>query len=153
MCMDAGHFHPTETVSSKISSYLAFDQELMLHVSRPVRWDSDHVVMLDDETKAIMEEIVRYDALDKVHIGLDFFDASINRIAATVIGARNAKKALLLALLQPTKELMKAEQEDDFTKRLALSEEMKGMPFGLVWDMFCERDGKPSEEWLSQIKY
>lgn len=153
LCMDAGHFHPTETVSSKISSYLAFGQELMLHVSRPVRWDSDHVVMLDDETKAIMEEIVRCHALDRVHIGLDFFDASINRIAATVIGARNAKKALLLALLQPTEELVRAELEDDFTKRLALSEEMKMMPFGLVWDMFCEQEGKPTEDWLTRIQY
>ena len=106
ICMDAGHFHPTEVISDKLSSYLAFDKKVMLHVSRPVRWDSDHVVMFDDETKAIMQEIVRYDALDRVHIGTDYFDASINRIAATVIGARNAKKALLYALLQPNKALM-----------------------------------------------
>ena len=142
LCMDAGHFHPTETVSAKISSYLVFGQELMLHVSRPVRWDSDHVVMLDDETKAIMQEIVRYQALDKVHIGLDFFDASINRVAATVIGARNARKALLYALLEPSEELIRVEQEGNLTRRLALSEEMKTMPAGLVWDMFCERDRK-----------
>lgn len=152
LCMDAGHFHPTETVSSKISSYLAFDQELMLHVSRPVRWDSDHVVMLDDETKAIMQEIVRYDALDKVHIGLDFFDASINRIAATVIGARNARKALLMAMLEPSEELIKIEMEDNFTKRLALSEEMKTMPFGLVWDMLCEMENVPGSTWVNNLK-
>lgn len=151
ICMDAGHFHPTELVSQKISSYLAFDKEIMLHVSRPVRWDSDHVVLFDDETKAIMQEIVRYDALDKVHIGLDFFDASIDRISATVIGARNAKKALLSALLEPTEELMKVEREDNLTKRLALSEEIKSLPFGLVWDMFCEMENVPNSEWVKEI--
>lgn len=151
ICMDAGHFHPTELVSQKISSYLAFDREIMLHVSRPVRWDSDHVVLFDDETKAIMQEIVRYDALDKVHIGLDFFDASIDRISATVIGARNAKKALLSALLEPNKELMKIEKEDNLTKRLALSEEIKSLPFGLVWDMFCEMENVPNSEWVKEI--
>ena len=152
LCMDAGHFHPTETVSAKISSYLVVGQELMLHVSRPVRWDSDHVVMLDDETKAIMQEIVRYQALDKVHIGLDFFDASINRVAATVIGARNARKALLYALLEPSEELIRVEQEGNLTRRLALSEEMKTMPAGLVWDMFCEMEGVPGTEWLDITK-
>lgn len=151
ICMDAGHFHPTELVSQKISSYLAFDREIMLHVSRPVRWDSDHVVLFDDETKAIMQEIVRYDALDKVHIGLDFFDASIDRISATVIGARNAKKALLSALLEPTEELIKIEREDNLTKRLALSEEIKSLPFGLVWDMFCEMENVPNSEWVKEI--
>lgn len=151
ICMDAGHFHPTEVVSQKISSYLAFGREIMLHVSRPVRWDSDHVVMFDDETKAIMQEVVRYDALDKVHIGLDFFDASIERISATVIGARNAKKALLSALLEPSEELIKAEKEDNLTKRLALSEEVKSLPFGLVWDMFCEMENVTSSEWVKEI--
>lgn len=151
MCMDAGHFHPTEQVSSKISSYLAFGQEMMLHVSRPVRWDSDHVVALDDETKAIMEEIVKCDALDKVHVGLDFFDASINRIAATVIGARNARKALLLALLAPVEEMKEAEINDNFTKRLALREEIKSMPFGLVWDYFCETENVAGSEWLKNL--
>lgn len=148
LCMDVGHFHPTETVSSKISSYLAFGQELMLHVSRPVRWDSDHVVILDDETKALMAEIVRYDALDKVNIGTDFFDASINRIAATAIGGRNAKKALMLGLLEPTEELIKAEAEDNLTRRLALYEETKSLPFGLVWDMFCEMENVPKSDWI-----
>lgn len=151
ICMDAGHFHPTELVSQKISSYLAFDREIMLHVSRPVRWDSDHVVLFDDETKAIMQEIVRHDALDKVHIGLDFFDASIDRISATVIGARNAKKALLSALLEPTEELIKVEREDNLTKRLALSEEIKSLPFGLVWDMFCEMENVPNSGWVKEI--
>lgn len=150
VCMDAGHFHPTEQISAKISSYLVFGQELMLHVSRPVRWDSDHVVMLDDETKAIMQEIVRYNAMDKVHIGLDYFDASINRIAATAIGARNARKALLLALLEPSEELIRIEREGNLTRRLALSEEMKSMPFGLVWDQFCEMEGVPGRNWLDK---
>lgn len=151
LCMDAGHFHPTEVVSSKISSYLTFDKELMLHLSRPVRWDSDHVIVVDDELKAIMEEIVRNDALDKVHIGLDFFDASINRISGTVIGARNARKALLMALLQPTKQLKAVEFDDDFTKRLALLEEMKTMPFGFVWDMLCEEEQVSGSDWINKV--
>ena len=148
ICMDAGHFHPTEVISSKLSSYLAFDQEIMLHVSRPVRWDSDHVTILDDETKAIMEEIAHYDAFDKVHIGLDFFDASINRIAATAIGGRSAKKAILLALLQPVEELKQAEYEGNYTKRLALLEELKGLPFGMVWAKYCEICGCQQDDWF-----
>lgn len=148
ICMDAGHFHPTEVISSKLSSYLAFDQEIMLHVSRPVRWDSDHVTILDDETKAIMEEIARCDAFDKVHIGLDFFDGSINRIVATAIGGRSAKKAIMLALLQPTEELQKAEHEGDYTKRLALLEEVKGLPFGLVWAKYCDMCGCEQDDWF-----
>lgn len=151
VCMDAGHFHPTEVVSDKLSSYLCFGKEIMLHVSRPVRWDSDHVVMLDDETKAIMQEIVRANALDKVHIGTDYFDASINRVAASVIGARNAKKALLYALLQPNQALMSAEAEGNFTKRLALLEEAKALPLGLVWDMFCEQENVPGSDWLRNL--
>lgn len=151
MCMDVGHYHPTELVSTKISSYLAFNQEMMLHISRPVRWDSDHVVILDDETKAIMNEIVRYNAFDKIHIGLDYFDASINRIAATVIGARNVKKALLCALLEPTEELKKAEYDNDLTKRLGYAEEVKSLPFGLCWDMFCEMENVPGIDWMKEI--
>ncbi len=151
VCMDAGHFHPTEVISDKLSSYLCFGKEIMLHVSRPVRWDSDHVVMLDDETKAVMQEIVRAEALDRVHIGTDYFDASINRVAASVIGARNTKKALLYALLQPNKELKKAESEGNFTKRLALLEEAKALPFGLVWDMFCEREDVPGSDWIQDL--
>lgn len=150
ICMDAGHFHPTEVISSKLSSYLVFDQEIMLHVSRPVRWDSDHVTILDDETKAIMEEIARYDAFGQVHIGLDFFDASINRIAATAIGGRSAKKAILLALLQPTKELLQAEYEGNFTKRLALLEEVKGLPFGLVWAKYCQDCECEQDRWIQR---
>lgn len=148
ICMDAGHFHPTEVISSKLSSYLAFDQEIMLHVSRPVRWDSDHVTILDDETKAIMEEIARCDAFDKVHIGLDFFDGSINRIAATAIGGRSAKKAIMLALLQPTEELKEAEASGNFTKRLALLEEVKGLPFGFVWAKYCQDCGCAQDDWI-----
>lgn len=148
ICMDAGHFHPTEVISSKLSSYLAFDQEIMLHVSRPVRWDSDHVTILDDETKAIMEEIARCDAFDKVHIGLDFFDGSINRIAATAIGGRSAKKAIMLALLQPTEELKAAEASGNFTKRLALLEEVKGLPFGFVWAKYCQDCGCAQDDWI-----
>lgn len=151
VCMDAGHFHPTEVISSKISSYLAFDQEIMLHVSRPVRWDSDHVTILDDETKAIMEEIARCDAFDKVHIGLDFFDGSINRAAATAIGGRTAKKAILLALLQPTEQLKKLEQEGNYTKRLALLEELKGLPFGLVWDKYCAMHDCERGDWINGL--
>lgn len=143
LCMDAGHFHPTESVAAKISSYIAFGQELMLHVSRPVRWDSDHVVIVDEETTAIMEEIVRCNALEKVHIGLDFFDASIRREEATAIGGRAAKTALLKALLQPTDLLRRAEYEGDYTKRLALLEEIKLLPYGFVWEMFCERNNCP----------
>lgn len=148
ICLDAGHFHPTECISDKLSSYLCFGKELMLHVSRPVRWDSDHVVMWDDETKAIMQEIVKCDALEHVHIGTDYFDASIDRIAASVIGVRNAKKALLYALLQPNERLMAYEREMDYTRRLALHEEARTLPVGSVWDMFCETEGVPGSAWF-----
>lgn len=148
ICLDAGHFHPTECISDKLSSYLCFGKELMLHVSRPVRWDSDHVVMWDDETKAIMQEIVKCDALERVHIGTDYFDASIDRIAASVIGVRNAKKALLYALLQPNERLMAYEREMDYTRRLALHEEARTLPVGSVWDMFCETEGVPGCAWF-----
>ena len=153
VCLDAGHYHPTEVISDKLSAYLVFGKELMLHVSRPVRWDSDHVIMLDDETKAIMQEIVRCQALERVHIGTDYFDASINRVAATVIGARNAKKALLYALLQPNQQLIELEARGDFTGRLVLLEEAKTLPFGLVWDMFCEQEGAPGSDWIEKLHY
>lgn len=143
LCMDAGHFHPTESVAAKISSYIAFGQELMLHVSRPVRWDSDHVVIVDEETMAIMEEIVRCGALKRVHIGLDFFDASIRRGEATAIGGRAAKTALLNAMLQPAELLRQAEDAGDYTRRLALLEEIKLLPYGFVWEMYCERNNCP----------
>jgi L-rhamnose isomerase len=153
ICLDAGHFHPTEAISSKISSYLAFGREIMLHVSRPVRWDSDHVVALDDETRAIMQEIIACGGLGKVYIGLDFFDASINRVAALAIGARNARKALLSALLCPINALKKAEADGDLTRRLALLEENKTMPLGFVWDYFCETEGKPGTDWFKELRY
>jgi L-rhamnose isomerase len=143
LCLDAGHYHPTETIADKISSSLLFVDELLLHVSRGVRWDSDHVVTLTDDLQAIMQEIVRGDYLDRVHIGLDFFDASINRVAAWVIGTRNALKALLLALLEPRDLLRQYENEGNYTSRLALLEEQKVMPFGAVWDHYCELQNVP----------
>ena len=151
VCMDAGHFHPTESVAAKIPSFLAFGQELMLHVSRPVRWDSDHAVIVDEETLAIMQEIARGDGFDKVHIGLDFFDASIDRVAATAIGARAAKKCLLMALLEPRKLMAEAERNGNFAKRLASIEAAKMLPFGLVWEMYCEKNNVPGESWFRQI--
>lgn len=147
LCMDTGHYHPTEVVSSKVSAYLAFDRELMLHVSRPVRWDSDHVVVLDDETRNLMREIVASKGLDRVHIGTDFFDGSLDRIQATILGARSVRKALLLALLQPQEKLAQMEHSGDFTGRLILNEELKALPFGLVWDMFCEQNNMPARQW------
>jgi L-rhamnose isomerase len=152
-CLDAGHFHPTENLADKISSVLLHVPEILLHVSRGVRWDSDHVVLLDDPTKAIMEELVRGDFLPRTHIGLDYFDASINRIAAWVIGARSALKALLLALLEPTSKLRKLEDDGDNTSRLALLEEVKTLPFGAVWDEYLRRQNVPgAQEWLQEIK-
>ncbi|MEZ0296008.1 MAG: L-rhamnose isomerase [Candidatus Methylacidiphilales bacterium] len=153
LCLDAGHFHPTEGIADKISSVLTFCPEVLLHVSRGVRWDSDHVVILDDQTKALMEEIVRGNYLDRVHIGMDFFDASINRIAAWVIGARNTQKALLLALLEPSAQLRRFEQEKDYASRLALLEELKTLPFGEVWDEHCRRQEVPvGFNWMTAVK-
>jgi L-rhamnose isomerase len=151
--LDTGHYHPTETVSNKISSMLLFSEKLALHVSRPVRWDSDHVVILDDELKEIALEIVRNDALDRVIIGLDFFDASINRVAAWTIGTRNMIKALLYAMLVPNEHLKQLQEEGNFTERLALMEEFKTYPFGAVWDYYCEKMGVPvKESWLEEVK-
>lgn len=153
ICLDAGHFHPTESVADKISSMLLFVPELLLHVSRGVRWDSDHVVTLDDPTKAIAEEIVRSDGVGRVHVGLDFFDASINRVAAWTIGTRNILKALLLALLEPRDRLRALERAGDFTARLAMLEELKSLPFGAVWDEYCRRQGVPvGVAWLNDVK-
>jgi len=143
LTLDAGHFHPTETISDKLSAVLAFMDELQLHVSRGVRWDSDHVIVLSDELEAIAQELVRGGYLDRVHIGLDYFDASINRIAAWVIGSRNLLRALLLALTEPSEQLRQMEIAGDYTRRLALMEELKGMPFGLLWDYFCLRQNVP----------
>jgi len=153
LCLDSGHFHPTETISDKISSTLLFVPELLLHVSRGVRWDSDHVVLFNDDTRAIFQEIVRGSFTKKVHIGLDFFDASINRIAAWVVGANNAKKALLEAFLEPNAIISKAEKEGDFTTRLMLSEEFKTLPLGAVWTELCEREGIPTDTWAEVKAY
>ncbi|MEH7490730.1 L-rhamnose isomerase [Neobacillus niacini] len=151
--LDTGHYHPTETVSNKISSMLLFSEKLALHVSRPVRWDSDHVVILDDELREIALEIVRNDALDRVIIGLDFFDASINRVAAWTIGTRNMIKALLYAMLVPNEYLKQLQEEGNFTERLALMEEFKTYPFGAIWDYYCEKMGVPvRESWLEEVK-
>jgi len=151
--LDTGHYHPTEVVSNKISAMLLYSDKLALHVSRPVRWDSDHVVAFDDELKEIALEIVRNNALDKVMIGLDFFDASINRVAAWTIGTRNMIKALLYALLMPNDHLKKLQDEGNFTERLALIEEFKSYPFGAIWDYYCEQMGVPVQEsWLEHVK-
>ncbi len=153
LCLDAGHFHPTESLADKISSVLQFVPEILLHVSRGVRWDSDHVVLMDDATRAIAEELVRNDYLDRTHVGLDFFDASINRIAAWVIGTRNAIKCLLAALLEPTAHLRALEAEGDFTSRLALLEECKTLPLGAIWDEYCQRRDVPvGAAWLADVK-
>lgn len=153
LTLDAGHFHPTEVISDKISSALLFCDEILLHVSRPVRWDSDHVVIFDDELKNIALEILRGNFEDRVHVGLDFFDASINRIAAWVIGTRNMQKALLYAALEPTEKLKSLELEGDFTSRLALLEELKSYPFQAVWDWYCETEGVPVRDgWLDGVK-
>ena len=152
-CLDAGHFHPTESLADKISSVLLHVPEILLHVSRGVRWDSDHVVILDDPTKAIMEEVVRGDFLSRTHIGLDYFDASINRIAAWTIGSRSTLKALLLALLEPSEKLRELEAAGDNTSRLALLEEIKTLPFGAVWDEHLERQNAPGgAAWLNEVK-
>lgn len=151
--LDTGHFHPTESTADKVSSLLLFSPELMLHVSRPVRWDSDHVVIMNDETLDLCKEIVRCDALGKVHIGLDFFDASINRIGAYVIGSRATQKCLLQALLEPLGTLRMYESEDKGFERLALLEEYKSMPWNAVWDMFCLRNGVPvGEDFMTEVQ-
>lgn len=143
LCLDAGHFHPTESISDKISSVLLYLPEILLHVSRGVRWDSDHVVTLTDDLQAITQEIVRGEYLNRVHIGLDFFDASINRVGAWVIGTHNTLKGLLLALLEPREMLREMEVEGNYTGRLALLEQLKVMPRGAVWDMFCHQQDVP----------
>ncbi|MES2476275.1 MAG: L-rhamnose isomerase [Verrucomicrobiota bacterium] len=152
LCLDAGHFHPTEGIADKLSSVLMYVPEVLLHVSRGVRWDSDHVVTLDDALQAIAAELVRNKLLGRTHIGLDFFDASINRIAAWTIGTRNTLKALLMALLEPA-SLREAEKSGDLTARLALLEETKSLPWAAVWDAYCERQEVPvGGDWLSEVK-
>jgi L-rhamnose isomerase len=153
LCLDTGHYHPTEIVSDKISAVLLYLDEILLHVSRGVRWDSDHVVVLSDELEAIAQELVRGEYLDRVHIGLDFFDASINRVAAWVIGTRAMQKALLLALLEPTETLRQLEANGDATARLALLEELKALPFGAIWDHYCRSRNVPAGcDWLAEVK-
>ncbi|MDY4669911.1 MAG: L-rhamnose isomerase [Oliverpabstia sp.] len=151
--MDNGHYHPTEVVSDKISSLLLFSDKIALHVTRPVRWDSDHVVLFDDETREIAKEIVRNDALDRVLLALDFFDASINRISAWTVGMRNMQKALLYALLSPNKQMKEMQEQNRFTELMMLQEEIKTYPFGAVWDYFCESQGVPvREEWFKEVQ-
>ncbi len=152
-CLDAGHFHPTEGIADKISSVFQYVPRVLLHVSRGVRWDSDHVVTLTDDLQQIAQELVRGKYLPRTHLGLDYFDASINRIAAWVIGTRNFLKALLIAMLEPIDKLRAAENTGDLTTRLALQEEAKTMPFSAVWDAYCEQENVPvGEKWLAEVK-
>lgn len=152
LTLDAGHYHPTETIADKVSSVLEFLPEILLHVSRGVRWDSDHVVTLNDDLLAIAREIVANNYIHRVHIGLDYFDASINRVAAWTIGTRNMIRALLIALLEPP-AIKAAEMDGDFTSRLALQEEAKSLPFGAVWDFYCESKNVPvGDAWIAEVK-
>ncbi len=152
-CLDAGHFHPTEGIADKLTSLACFVKEILLHVSRGVRWDSDHVVIWNDELKAIAEEIVRNNLMDRVHIGLDYFDATINRLAAWVIGTRCTLRSLLMAFLEPTTQLRAWENEGDLTRRLAMMEELRSMPISAVWDYYCEQQGVPvGEKWIDEVK-
>ncbi len=151
--MDNGHYHPTEVVSDKIPSLLLFQDKLALHVTRSVRWDSDHVVLFDDETKEIAKEIVRNDAIGRIFLALDFFDASINRIVAWVVGMRNMQKALLYALLSPNQRLKELQDSEDFTDLMVEQEELKLYPFGDVWNYFCSRCGVPERgEWMKEVR-
>ncbi len=153
LCLDAGHFHPTESLSDKISSVLLFFEELLLHLSRGIRWDSDHVVILNEDMRSIAEEVIRSDALDRTHMALDFFDASMNRVGAWVIGARAVLKSFLCALLQPVEKLRRFEEERDFFSRLALLEEIKTLPVGVIWDYYClKRDVPVSNLWMREVK-
>ena len=151
--LDTGHFHLTESIADKVSSLLLFTPEIMLHVSRPIRWDSDHVVILNDDVQDLAREIVRCDALDRVHIGLDYFDASINRIGAYVIGSRATQKCFLQGLLEPIAKLREYEANDQLFERLALLEEAKSLPWNAVWDMFCLKNNVPvGEEFIAEIE-
>ncbi len=152
ICLDMGHFHPTESVADKLSALLLYFNEIVMHVSRGIRWDSDHVVIINDELRNVMEEIVRCDATNRVHLALDYFDASINRIGAWVIGARSTLRALLMALLEPISQLKSYEENNRFFERLALLEELKSMPFNAVWDQYCLTMDVPIRtNWISEI--
>jgi L-rhamnose isomerase len=153
ICLDSGHFHPTEQVGDKISSALLFVPEILLHVTRPIRWDSDHVVTMNDDTLLIAQEIVRCNAMDRVHMGLDFFDASINRIGAYVVGTRAAQQTMLFALLEPRKMLLDYEEKRQFFERLAVMELMKTKPFGAIWDYYCLKQDVPvAQDFISEIQ-
>ena len=153
LTLDAGHFHPTETISDKLSACLLFVPGVLLHVSRGVRWDSDHVVIATDDLIAIAQELARIDQFKRIHIGLDYFDASINRIAAWVIGVRAMQRALLYAMLEPLKLMRDAEASGDLTSRLAWTETAKSLPFGAIWDKFCADEDVPLDtEWLKEVK-
>jgi L-rhamnose isomerase len=153
ICLDLGHFHPTESIADKISAILQFSDELLLHVSRGVRWDSDHVVILNDELRSVAEEIVRAGVLDRINIALDFFDASLNRIGAYVIGTRSTLKSFLIALLEPTEKQREFEEAGNNFARLALLEELKTLPFGAVWDYYCLKNGVPiGEKWMAEVQ-
>ena len=153
VCLDAGHYHPTESLADKISSVFCFLPEILLHVSRGVRWDSDHVVILNDDLQAIAQELVRGDYLKRTHIGLDYFDASINRVAAWVIGTRNMLRALCIAMLEPYQKYKELERSGDYTARLVLMEEAKSLPLGAVWDFYCLQQNVPlGERWYSEIQ-
>lgn len=153
MTLDAGHYHPTETVSNKLSGIYTFDDSVLLHVTRAVRWDSDHVVGFEDETRAIFEELVRMNKLQDTYVATDFFDASINRICAWVIGLRNTRKAMLAALLQPTDQMKKLEADGDVSARLAFKEEFKAAPFAFVWDYYCsQKNAGVGLDWLADVK-
>jgi len=152
LCLDLGHFHPTESVADKISAILQFSDEILLHVSRGVRWDSDHVVIMNDEVRNLAEEIIRSNALDNIHIALDFFDASMNRVGAWVIGARATLKALLIALLQPLEKLKNVENKGDLFACLAVMEEARAMPYGAVWNYYClKMDVPPGDFWIEDV--
>ncbi len=152
ICLDAGHFHPTEVISNKLSSLALFSKGIFLHVSRPVRWDSDHVVIMDDELQEIAKELVRNQLLEKAHVGLDFFDATINRVAAWVIGTRNTQKALLKAMLEPTEDLRQKELAGDYTARLVWTEELKDYPFADVWNYYCQENNVPvGLDWYQEV--
>ncbi|MGL6225413.1 MAG: L-rhamnose isomerase [Thermoguttaceae bacterium] len=153
LCLDAGHFHPTEGIADKLSSCSLFLEEMLLHVSRPVRWDSDHVVIWNDDLRSIAEELVRNNLLKRVHIGLDFFDATVNRLFAWVIGTRAMLKSLLAAMLEPIEQMRVWEVEGDYSRRLAMLDELKSMPFGPIWDMYCERNNVPiGTDWLELVR-
>ncbi|MFX1298128.1 MAG: L-rhamnose isomerase, partial [Promethearchaeota archaeon] len=153
LTLDSGHFHPTESVGDKISAILPFVKGILLHISRGLRWDSDHVVTMNDQVVEIAEEIIRSNALEKIYIGLDYFDASINRIAAWVIGARSTLKSILYALLQPMEILQNYEERGQLFQRLALLEELKTLPFGIVWDYYCYKNNVPlGKDWIKDVE-